>query len=98
MVIVANSLSSFISDICWAYAMLLTTPLIVTVGLSLNIPLAVIGQVFQYHQYSSITYWIGAVVVVLSFAAISHQSKAEESSEPAQEEDEEEGILSRTYA
>ncbi len=50
-----NSISSFISDMSWAYAMLLTTPLIVTVGLSLTIPLSLIGEMIQYAQYSS---WI----------------------------------------
>lgn len=58
--------------------MLLTTPLIVTVGLSLNIPLAVVGQVFQYSQYSSLMYWVGAIVVVLSFVLITHESKIDD--------------------
>jgi solute carrier family 35 protein F5 len=59
-------------------AMLLTTPLVVTVGLSLTIPLSLIGEVIQYGQYSSVLYWIGAVVVVLSFVFINHESHDEE--------------------
>jgi solute carrier family 35 protein F5 len=54
--------------------MLLTTPLVVTVGLSLNIPLSLIGEMIQYNQYSSFVYWIGAVIVVLSFLFINHES------------------------
>ncbi|KAI0546875.1 hypothetical protein F4679DRAFT_556279 [Xylaria curta] len=73
-IILLNSLSSFISDISWAYAMLLTTPLVVTVGLSLNIPLSLIGEMIQYDQYSSFVYWVGAVIVVLSFLFINHES------------------------
>lgn len=69
-----NSLFSFISDISWAYAMLLTTPLVVTVGLSLNIPLSLVGEMIQYEQYSSFVYWVGAVVVVMSFLFINHES------------------------
>ena len=71
----ANSLASFISDIAWAFAMLLTTPLVVTVGLSLTIPLSLIGEIIQYGQYSSVLYWIGALVVFVSFAFINHETK-----------------------
>ncbi|GAP89120.2 putative vacuolar membrane protein [Rosellinia necatrix] len=77
-IILINSLSSFISDISWAYAMLLTTPLVVTVGLSLNIPLSLVGEMIQYEQYSSLLYWIGAVIVVLSFLFINHESHEDE--------------------
>lgn len=54
--------------------MLLTTPLVVTVGLSLNIPLSLIGEIIQYEQYSSFVYWVGAVIVVMSFVFINHES------------------------
>ena len=61
----------------WAYAMLLTTPLVVTVGLSLTIPLSLIGEMIQYAQYSSCVYWVGAGIVVLSFLFINHESHEE---------------------
>ncbi|KAK5630800.1 hypothetical protein RRF57_006515 [Xylaria bambusicola] len=73
-IVLLNSLFSFISDISWAYAMLLTTPLVVTVGLSLNIPLSLVGEMIQYEQYSSFAYWVGAVIVVVSFLFINHES------------------------
>lgn len=69
-----NSLSSFISDISWAFAMLLTTPLVVTVGLSLTIPLSLVGEMIQYGQYSSFVYWIGAAVVFVSFVFVNKES------------------------
>ncbi|KAI1135689.1 hypothetical protein F5Y05DRAFT_168644 [Hypoxylon sp. FL0543] len=78
LIIFFNSISSFVSDISWAYSMLLTTPLIVTVGLSLTIPLSLIGEMIQYAQYSSFVYWIGAGIVLLSFIFISHESHDEE--------------------
>lgn len=59
--------------------MLLTTPLVVTVGLSLTIPLSLIGQIIISRQYSSILYWVGAFVVILSFIFINHESTEEES-------------------
>ncbi|EFY91815.1 hypothetical protein J3458_001398 [Metarhizium acridum] len=74
MIIIVNSLASFVSDISWAFAMLLTTPLVVTVGLSLTIPLSLIGEMIQYGQYSSFMYWIGAVVVFMSFVFINNES------------------------
>lgn len=58
----------------WAYAMLLTSPLVVTVGLSLTIPLSLIGEMIQYGQYSSWIYWAGAGIVLLSFLFINHES------------------------
>ncbi len=54
--------------------MLLTTPLTVSVGLSLTIPLSLLGQIFLSSQYASGWYWVGAVVVVLSFLFINHES------------------------
>ncbi|CCE28521.1 uncharacterized protein CPUR_02208 [Claviceps purpurea 20.1] len=77
-VIVVNSVASFVSDICWAFAMLLTTPLVVTVGLSLTIPLSLIGEMVQYGQYSSFVYWIGAAVVFVSFVFINNESREDE--------------------
>jgi solute carrier family 35 protein F5 len=67
----------------WAYAMLLTTPLVVTMGLSLTIPLSLIGEMIQYHQYASWVYWVGACVVLLSFVFINHESH--EDGEPLRE-------------
>lgn len=55
--------------------MLLTTPLVVTVGLSLNIPVSLVGEMIQYEQYSSFVYWVGAVIVVISFLFINHESR-----------------------
>lgn len=78
LIILINSISSFLSDISWAYAMLLTTPLVVTVGLSLTIPLSLIGEMIQYAQYSSFVYWIGAGIVLLSFIFINHESHDDE--------------------
>ncbi|OBT82711.1 hypothetical protein VE02_08897 [Pseudogymnoascus sp. 03VT05] len=73
-IIVLNTVSSFVSDYSWAYAMLLTTPLVVTVGLSLTIPLSLVGQMIISSQYSSGLYWVGAFVMVLSFLFINHES------------------------
>ncbi|KAK1754769.1 hypothetical protein QBC47DRAFT_225792 [Echria macrotheca] len=76
-IVVVNSIASFLSDMSWAYAMLLTTPLVVTVGISLTIPLSLIGEMIQYSQYSSWVYWVGAGIVLMSFVFINHESHEE---------------------
>jgi solute carrier family 35 protein F5 len=65
----------------------LTTPLVVSVGLSLAIPLSLIGQMTLSQQYSSALYWVGACIVLLSFLFINHKSRdADESSAAAVDE------------
>ena len=71
------TLTSLVSDVSWAYAILLTSPLVVTVGLSLSIPLSLVGQMIVNSQTSSFLYWLGAVIVFLSFIYINHESKEE---------------------
>jgi solute carrier family 35, member F5 len=61
--------------------MLLTSPLVVTVGLSLTIPLSLVGQMILDSQFSSFTYWLGAGIVFLSFIVVNHESKQEQSQE-----------------
>lgn len=58
--------------------MLLTTPLVVTVGLSLTIPLSLVGQIILQEQYASPLYWVGATIVFLSFLVVNHESKDQE--------------------
>jgi solute carrier family 35 protein F5 len=55
--------------------MLLTSPLVATVGISLTIPLSLIGQMVLNRQFSGGAYWIGAGIVFLSFIFINHESK-----------------------
>ncbi|KLJ10066.1 hypothetical protein EMPG_14518 [Blastomyces silverae] len=79
LIVIVNSLTSLVSDILWAYAMLLTTPLVVTVGLSLTIPLSLVAQIFIQGQYSSALYWLGAAIVFCSFLVVNNEGKEEES-------------------
>lgn len=63
--------------------MLLTTPLVVTVGLSLTIPLSLVGQIILQAQYASPLYWLGATIVFLSFLVVNHESRAQEGADTA---------------
>lgn len=60
----------------------------VTVGLSMTIPLSLIGQMIISEQYSSALYWVGACIVLLSFLFINHESKDEAVIPPSQVVDE----------
>lgn len=71
LIVLANSTTSLLSDFCWAYAMLLTSPLIVTVGLSLTIPLSLVGEMILRGEFEGWLYWIGAGVVFLGFLVVS---------------------------
>jgi solute carrier family 35 protein F5 len=77
-IILINSTSSMVSDFCWAAAMLLTSPLLVTVGLSLTIPLSLVGQMFISGVYADWAYWAGALVVLCSFVFINHEETRDE--------------------
>ncbi|KAH0602656.1 uncharacterized protein H6S33_008306 [Morchella sextelata] len=74
-IVAINALITLVSDYCWAYAMLLTTPLIVTVGLSLTIPLALLGQMLLHQNSPKFLYWVGAALVLVAFLFINNESE-----------------------
>lgn len=57
------------SDYIYVLAMLKTSPLVVTIGLSLTIPLAIIGD-YILHKPSTLQALIGATFVILGFVTI----------------------------
>jgi len=61
---------TFISDYLWILAMLMTSPLIVTMGLSLSIPLALLGDFIFKGQLKGVFYWFGAIMVLIGFTAV----------------------------
>lgn len=81
MILLVNSVSSLLSDICWAYAMVLTSPLVVTVGLSLTIPLSLVGEMVLQGRYEGWIYWVGAGIVVGSFLFVDHEEREDEEQE-----------------
>ena len=50
--------------------MLMTSPLIVTMGLSLTIPLALFGDFLFKGQWKGLFYWFGAVLVLTGFSIV----------------------------
>ncbi|CEP64255.1 uncharacterized protein LALA0_S10e06018g [Lachancea lanzarotensis] len=77
-IVVFNCLITFISDFCWAKAMLLTSPLTVTVGLSTTIPFAMMGDFLFKDRPMSFIYLLGAVLICGSFFIVNRDSEAEE--------------------
>jgi solute carrier family 35 protein F5 len=57
------------SDYLYVLAMLKTTPLVVTIGLSLTIPLAVLGDLIL-GKYTAVQVIVGAFLVLVSFIAV----------------------------
>ena len=84
-ILITNAVGSTISDLSWAYAVLLTSPIVVTVGLSMTIPLSLIGQMILNSQTSSFVYWIGAIIVVLSFVIVNQEEQKDELLGPEQQ-------------
>ncbi|KAI5806983.1 thiamine-repressible mitochondrial transport protein THI74 [Geopyxis carbonaria] len=82
-IVLVNASITLVSDYCWAYSMLLTTPLIVTLGLSLTIPLAMLGQMFFIGSIAGGWYWIGAGCVFVAFWFLNRE-EAEEAAEADQ--------------
>jgi solute carrier family 35 protein F5 len=78
LIVLCNSLLSLIGDVAWAYAVLLTSPIVVTVGLSFTIPLSLVAQFVLHDQRTGVWYWLGASIVVLSFLFINHEEKKDE--------------------
>ncbi|KAG5209834.1 EamA domain-containing protein [Trichophyton interdigitale] len=76
LIVLVNAIISFASDICWAFSLLLTSPVIVTIGLSLNIPLSLLGQIIIQHKYATGMYWFGATLVFVSFIVVNYETPA----------------------
>ena len=72
-VVGVNAGITLVSDYCWAKAMLLTTPLVVTVGLSATIPLAMLGEMGLVGRVAGVWYWIGAGCVGGGFWLLSRE-------------------------
>ncbi|RPA84332.1 hypothetical protein BJ508DRAFT_206294 [Ascobolus immersus RN42] len=73
-----NAGITFTSDICWAVGMLLTSPVLATVGLGLTIPLAMLGD-HLLGKGSPVGgwYWIGAAAVGVGFLLVNWEEGKE---------------------
>ena len=58
--------------------MVFTSPLVVTVGLTLTIPLSLVGEMVLQGSTKGLLYWFGAAVVVASFVFVDREEVKEE--------------------
>lgn len=60
-----------LSDVLWAYAVQLTTPLTATLGLSLTVPFGMISDALLRGKSFGVQYILGALLVLSGFLLVS---------------------------
>ncbi|CAG8723203.1 16815_t:CDS:2, partial [Acaulospora morrowiae] len=70
MIMVNALVGTFLSDYLWLLSVLMTSPLVVTLGLSLTIPLALFGDYVFKGIIMNPGYWLGALLVVSGFLGV----------------------------
>ncbi|SAM07128.1 hypothetical protein [Absidia glauca] len=63
-------IGTFLSDYLWLLSMLMTSPLVVTLGISLTIPLALFGDIVFKNFVPQVQYAMGALLVVIGFVSV----------------------------
>ena len=63
----------------------MTSPLVVTLGLSLTIPLALLGDVVGYGRVLGLGYWIGTGLVLSGFFGVNGVALTERNEEDRRE-------------
>ncbi|KAJ1933410.1 hypothetical protein EC988_009128, partial [Linderina pennispora] len=69
MILVNALIGTFLSDYLWLMAVLMTSPLVVTLGLSLTIPLSMAGDILWKGVAVGLPYYVGAVMILAAFIA-----------------------------
>jgi len=70
MLVAKGVFDNVLADYLWARAVMLTSPTVATVGLSLTIPLAFISDVFQSKFHGTGMTGLGAFLVILGFLMV----------------------------
>ncbi|ORZ22303.1 hypothetical protein BCR42DRAFT_368080 [Absidia repens] len=74
MITINAFVGTFLSDYLWLLATLLTSPLVVTLGVTLTVPLALIGDIILKHIFPGVQYIAGACLVVAGFLVVNISS------------------------
>lgn len=59
-----------LSDLLWSLCLLLTSPLLASIGITLTVPLAMIIDLILKKKTFHFTYIIGAIAVVIGFVLV----------------------------
>lgn len=62
--------NNVLSDYLWARSVVLTSPTVATIGLSITIPLAMISDYFLWHAAPTFLSGVGAFLVVVGFVLV----------------------------
>ncbi|CAO3696328.1 unnamed protein product [Rhizopus stolonifer] len=80
IMILANAfIGTFLSDYLWLLSMLMTSPLLVTLGASLTIPLAIAGDSIVKYNAPKPAYIVGAILVIAGFVVVNTVTQPKES-------------------
>jgi len=69
-----NAIVNVISDYTWVRSILLTSPLVATIGLGLTIPVAMIADVIFHDADYSVKYYGACFLVVIGFLFVNYQT------------------------
>jgi len=75
MLLLNGLIGTCLSDYLWLLSMLMTSPVVVTLGLSLTIPLAMGADSFQGKFEATPSYWAGTFLVLSAFLAINFSNR-----------------------
>lgn len=70
MIVLKGLADNVVSDLLWAYAVVLTTPTVATLGVSLTIPGAIILDTLLGNPPQSSMLYVGAVLVIAGFVSV----------------------------
>lgn len=76
---------TYISEYLWVLACLLTSPLVVTLGISISIPLAVIGDFILNSHAISLPLIVGTLFVFSGFMGVNYERRSETEDEALRE-------------
>jgi len=62
-----NGIFSVLFEICWTRSLLLISPVIASVGLSLSVPLSLLADYWFYRIERDLWYFFGALCVIAGF-------------------------------
>ncbi|ORZ23236.1 hypothetical protein BCR42DRAFT_404322 [Absidia repens] len=93
MVLLNAFIGTFLSDYLWLLAMLMTSPLVVTLGISLTIPLALVGDIVFKNFVPHLQYAIGALLVVIGFVSVNMSALKERKDDIVSEDDQQQQQL-----
>lgn len=74
--VIVNMCITFVSDMAYLLAMLKSSPIVATIGLSLTIPLAILGDLIRGAHTGGVQSYLGSSIVLLSFVAIGLADRA----------------------